>query len=145
MEPSKSDHNKHLITLNLISTSSFHLSFVTFVANCQSWSNAIYKCLFILLQCYYYHYYLLIFGHILKSEMAISKCCCCFDLRKGVKILGKVSLFLTFTAAAISIAFKLKTGRGSYYGIIGAIPSIIVDLLLIHACNEKRRALLLPW
>jgi hypothetical protein len=72
--------------------------------------------------------------------MAISQCCCCFDLLKGVKILGKVSLFLTFTAAAISMAFKLNTGRGSYYKIIGAISSIIVDLLLIHACNEKRKA-----
>jgi hypothetical protein len=85
------------------------------------------------------------FGHLLKSEMAISKCCCCFDLRRGVKILGGVSLPLTLIAATMSIAFILKTGRGlSYYGIIGAIP-IIVDSLLIHACNEKRRALLLPW
>jgi hypothetical protein len=77
--------------------------------------------------------------------MAISKCCCCFDLLKGVKILGKVSLFLTLTAIVVYIALIYSTGHGSYYGIIGIIPSIIVNSLLIHACNEKRRALLLPW
>jgi hypothetical protein len=77
--------------------------------------------------------------------MALKKCCCCVDLLNGVRILGIVLLVLTCLSIICTIGSIASTGEGSYVGIVGALPSLIVNALLIWACNEKKKLLLLPW
>ena len=77
--------------------------------------------------------------------MGLKKCCCCVDLLHGVKTLGIVLLTLTCLSILGSIISIFTTEIEAYYGVIGALPSFVINLLLIVACNKKNRFLLLPW
>ena len=77
--------------------------------------------------------------------MGLKKCCCCVDLLQGVKILGIVLLTMTCLSILGSIITAFTTEVEAYYGIAGALPSLIINLLLIIACNKRNRFLLLPW
>ncbi len=77
--------------------------------------------------------------------MALTKCCCCVDLLKGVKILGIVLSVLTFLPIIITAISIILTGSGSIIGLCGYGPALLVNLLLVKACHEKSRVWLLPW
>ena len=77
--------------------------------------------------------------------MALTKCCCCVDLLKGVKILGIVSLVLTILSAIASIVSVVMNGTGSHFGLFGFGLSAACDIMLILAAKERKRVLLLPW
>ncbi len=77
--------------------------------------------------------------------MALTKCCCCVDLLKGVKILGIVLSVLTCISIVITITSIVLSGFGNLIGLCGYGPALLVNLLLIKACHERSRVWLLPW
>ncbi len=55
--------------------------------------------------------------------MGLTKCCCCIDLLKGVKILGIVLTVLNCLSIIGSIA-KFFAGYGLLYELIALIPGL---------------------
>ena len=54
--------------------------------------------------------------------MGLTKCCCCVDLLKGVKILGIVLIVMECLSFAIAIGSYVTKGTGSLYGLFGIVP-----------------------
>ncbi len=77
--------------------------------------------------------------------MALEKCCWCYELLFGVRALGMVLSVLTCISALITAISIAITGVGSYYGLFAYGPILIGNLLLVKACNDRKRVLLLPW
>ena len=77
--------------------------------------------------------------------MALTKCCCCVDLLKGVKILGIVLATLHILGIILNIVIVALYGAGSYFGVIGSGGGVAVNLLLVLAEKERKRVFLLPW
>lgn len=77
--------------------------------------------------------------------MALTKCCCCVDLLKGVKILGIVLATLHILGIIANIVQAALSEDGSYYGVIGSGLGVAVNILLVLAEKERKRVYLLPW
>ena len=77
--------------------------------------------------------------------MCMKKCCCCLELHQGVKFLGITFILLTSLFMIGSVIFTFMIQREAYFGIIVALPSLVVNLLLVRACVKKKRILMLPW
>jgi hypothetical protein len=71
--------------------------------------------------------------------MGLTKCCCCVDLLKGVKILGIVLIVLTCLSIAITIGSIIGTGSGSLYGLFGVGPGLYFKAFyIIKSLNIQR-------
>lgn len=77
--------------------------------------------------------------------MPLTKCCCCVDLLKGVKILGIVLATLHIVGIIANIVLVALFGAGSYLGVIGSGVGVGVNILVILAEKERKRVFLLPW
>ena len=77
--------------------------------------------------------------------MALTHCCCCVDLLKGVKILGITLAVFHALGIIANIVLVALYGSGSYMGTIGSGLAIAINILLILAEKERRRVFLLPW
>ncbi len=56
--------------------------------------------------------------------MGLTKCCCCVDLLKGVKILGIVQTVLVCLFILIIFIAKFVAGYGLLYELIALIPGL---------------------
>ncbi len=54
--------------------------------------------------------------------MGLTKCCCCVDLLKGVKILGIVLTIVACIGIIATIVSSSKEGPNSLYELIALIP-----------------------
>ena len=77
--------------------------------------------------------------------MALTKCCCCVDLLRGVKILGITLAFIHILGIIINIVVVALVGIGSYFGIFGSGLGAAVNILLALVEKERKRVYLLPW
>ena len=64
--------------------------------------------------------------------MGLTKCCCCVDLLKGVKILGIVLIVMTGLSIIVTIVSVLATGAGSLIGLIATVPGLNFSSIFVR-------------